>query len=54
LVYISTEDILRSSFRLEGEDARAYSDWAADGVFRFSVGLEDPEDIITDLEQALD
>jgi cystathionine gamma-synthase/methionine-gamma-lyase len=53
LFYISTEDILRSSFRLEGEEARDYGDWAADGVFRFSVGLEDPDDIIADLDQAL-
>jgi cystathionine gamma-synthase len=53
LFYIPTEDILRSSFRLEGEEARSYRDWAGDGVFRFSAGLEDPDDIIADLEQAL-
>jgi cystathionine gamma-synthase len=53
LFYIPTEDILRSSFHLEGEEARSYRDWAADGVFRFSIGLEDPDDIIADLEQAL-
>ncbi len=53
LFYIPTADILRSSFRLEGEEARSYRDWAGDGVFRFSVGLEDADDIITDLEQAL-
>ena len=53
LFYIPTEDILRSSFHLEGEEARSYRNWAADGVFRLSVGLEDPNDIIADLEQAL-
>ena len=53
LFYIPTEDILRSSFHLEGEGARSYREWAVDGVFRFSVGLEDPDDIIADLEQAL-
>jgi cystathionine gamma-synthase/methionine-gamma-lyase len=53
LVYIPTEDILRSSFRLEGKEAQTYRDWAADGVFRFSVGLEDPDDIIADLAQAM-
>jgi len=53
LFYIPTDDILRSSFHLEGEAARSYRGWAADGVFRFSVGLEDPEDIIADLERAL-
>jgi cystathionine gamma-synthase len=54
LVYIPTDDILRSSFRLSGEEARSYSDWAADGIFRFSVGLENPEDISADLAQAMD
>jgi cystathionine gamma-synthase len=53
LFYIPTDDILRSSFRLAGDEERLYRDWAADGVFRFSVGLEDPDDIITDLDQAL-
>ena len=53
LFYIPSEDILRSSFHLEGEEARSYRDWAADGVFRLSVGLEDPDDIIADLEHAL-
>jgi cystathionine gamma-synthase/methionine-gamma-lyase len=53
LVYIPTDDILRSSFRLEGKEAQTYRDCAADGVFRFSVGLEDPDDIIADLAQAM-
>jgi cystathionine gamma-synthase/methionine-gamma-lyase len=53
LFYIPTEDILGSSFHLEGQGAHSYREWAADGVFRLSVGLEDPDDIITDLEQAL-
>jgi cystathionine gamma-synthase len=53
LFFIPTDDILRSSFHLDGTEACSYRDWAADGVFRFSVGLEDPDDIIADLEQAL-
>ena len=28
-------------------------DWAGEGVFRVSVGLEEPQDLIGDLEQAL-
>jgi len=52
LFYIPTDDIMRSSFHLEGPEAQSYRDWAADGVFRFSVGLESPDDIIADLEQA--
>lgn len=53
LFHIPTEDILRSSFGLEGEAAERYRAWTGEGTFRFSVGLEDPADLIADLEQAL-
>jgi cystathionine gamma-synthase len=51
--YIPTDDILRSSFPLTGADEAAYREQAGEGVFRLSVGLEDANDIIADLEQAL-
>jgi cystathionine gamma-synthase/methionine-gamma-lyase len=53
LFYIPTDDLIASSFRLEGEDAAAYRDIAGDGVFRLSVGIENADDIIADLAQAL-
>ncbi|PPQ37291.1 trans-sulfuration enzyme family protein [Rhodoblastus acidophilus] len=53
IFHIPTADLLRSSFHLEGRDAESYRDWAGDGVFRLSVGIEDADDIIADLEQAL-
>jgi cystathionine gamma-synthase/methionine-gamma-lyase len=53
IFYIPAEDILRSSFRLEGEDADAYRAATGDGTFRVSVGLEHASDLIADLEQAL-
>lgn len=53
LFYIPTDDLLRSSFRLEGRAAETYREWAGEGVFRVSVGLEEPDDLIGDLEQAL-
>jgi cystathionine gamma-synthase len=53
LFYIPTQDIIQSSFHLEGVDAQSYRDSAGEGVFRFSVGLEDADDIIADLDQAL-
>jgi cystathionine gamma-synthase len=53
LFYIPTDDILRSSFLLSGEAARRYRDWTGDGAFRVSVGLEDADDLIEDLAQAL-
>ncbi|MDF2983960.1 MAG: cystathionine gamma-synthase, partial [Devosia sp.] len=49
--YIPTEDILRASFALA--DERTYRDWAGDGVFRVSVGIEDAEAIIADFDEAL-
>ncbi|KQW85970.1 cystathionine gamma-synthase [Devosia sp. Root413D1] len=49
--YIPTEDILRSSFALA--DERNYRDWAGEGVFRVSVGIEDADAIIADFDEAL-
>jgi len=53
LFYIPTADMLETSFKLTEPQARSYRDYAGDGVFRFSVGIEDPDDICDDLEQAL-
>jgi cystathionine gamma-synthase/methionine-gamma-lyase len=53
LFYIPTENIIQSAFHLQGAAAEAYRESAGEGVFRFSVGLEDAEDIIADLDQAL-
>jgi cystathionine beta-lyase/cystathionine gamma-synthase len=53
LFYIPTDDLLRSSFRLDPQGEAAYRALAGEGVFRLSVGLEDAGDIIADLEQAL-
>lgn len=51
--HIPSKDVLRASFRLEGKAAQAYRDWTGEGTFRLSVGLEDPRDLIEDLERAL-
>ena len=54
LVYwIGTADIIGSSFALEGAALEAYRAFAGDGIFRLSVGLEDPADICRDLDRAL-
>jgi len=52
--YLGTDDLLRTSFPLKGKQEQSYRAFAGDGIFRFSVGLEDPQDIIRDLAQALD
>lgn len=53
LFYIPTKDILESSFSLQGAALKSYKDFAGDGIFRVSIGLEDPEDLRADLDQAL-
>ncbi len=54
LIYLlETQDLIESSYRLEGSDLEAYRALAGDGLFRFSVGLEDASDIISDLDQVL-
>ena len=57
LVYfMSTADLAEragSPYALTGAQLEAYRSWAGDGVFRLSVGLEDPKDLIKDLDRAL-
>ena len=57
LIYLlSTLDLAErdgSSYALEGEQLLEYREFAGNGVFRFSVGLEDPEDLIEDLARVL-
>lgn len=51
--YIPTADLMRSTFRHEGEALARYRAFAGDGLFRFSVGLEDAADLCADLDAVL-
>ena len=51
--YLSTDDLLRSSFHLTPEQEASYRAYGGNGVFRLSVGLEDPADLVADLDNAL-
>ncbi|MDE2875285.1 MAG: aminotransferase class I/II-fold pyridoxal phosphate-dependent enzyme [Gemmatimonadota bacterium] len=51
---LDTESLMESSFRLEGAQLESYRRYAGDGIFRMSVGLEDPEDLCADLERVLE
>jgi len=54
LVYwIPTEQLMRSSFKLEGDALKRYRDFADEGVFRLSVGIETAEDLCADLDKVL-
>ncbi len=54
IYWIPTEMLMESTFRLDSDAEIRYRDFAGDGVFRFSVGLEDPEDLCTDLNRVLE
>lgn len=54
LMYLlRTEDLAETSFGLAGAGLARYRELAGDGLFRFSVGIEDPQDIIADLDRVL-
>ncbi len=53
ICYLPTADLLRTSFHLTPEQEVSYRAYAGDGVFRLSVGLEDPADLIADMDDAL-
>jgi methionine-gamma-lyase len=54
LMYLlQTDDLAPTSYGLEGDQLENYRAMAGEGVFRFSVGLEDPEDICADLDRVL-
>jgi methionine-gamma-lyase len=55
IFYLNSEDLLQTSFKFA--TSKQYDSWnifAGAGIFRFSAGLEDAEDLIADLEQALE
>ena len=54
LVYLmQTNDLVGSSYRLEGDELDKYRELAGDGIFRLSIGLEDADDLIKDLAEVL-
>jgi methionine-gamma-lyase len=52
--YLATNDLLESSFELSDSQLASYREYAGDGIFRLSVGIEDPDDLCADLAQALE
>ena len=53
IYWIETDAMMASTFQLAGEQLAAYREYAGDGVFRLSVGLEDAEDLCADLDRVL-
>ncbi len=53
IFWMGTDGLMDTSFRLSGDQLASYRDYAGDGIFRLSVGLEDAEDLIADLSKVL-
>lgn len=53
IYWLSSDDLIESSFHLSGVQLQTYRLFAGEGVFRISVGLEDPEDLCADLDRVL-
>ena len=53
IYWLPTSELMASSFRLTGRQLDSYRAYAGDGIFRVSVGLEDPADLIEDLSAVL-
>ena len=53
IYWIDTDAMMDSTFRLDGEQLAHYREYAGDGVFRLSVGLEDADDLCGDLARVL-
>ncbi len=54
IFYMDSENLQQTSFRLStSAQLDSWDKFAGEGIFRLSVGLEDADDLIADLEQAL-
>jgi len=53
IFYLPTKYIMETSFHLDGQQRESYENFAGKGIFRLSVGLEDPADLCSDLGNAL-
>jgi cystathionine beta-lyase/cystathionine gamma-synthase len=55
IFYLNSKDLLETSFKFATEAQLAsWNKFAGEGIFRLSVGLEDADDIIHDLTQAME
>jgi len=43
------EELMRSTYLLQGSNLEDYKRYAGEGIFGMSVGLEAPQDILADI-----
>ena len=50
IFYLATDDLQANSFHMDADHLARYRAFAGEGIFRVSVGLEDPEDLCADYD----
>lgn len=53
VLYCDTADLQHTTYRFDAAHLARYREWANDGVFRLSPGLEDPADLIAEVDEVL-
>ncbi len=53
IFYMPTDEMQENSFHLNPAQMAVYREYAGDGIFRLSVGLEDAEDLCADIDRVL-
>jgi methionine-gamma-lyase len=53
LFYYPTDQYIDSATYLSAEQKMSIREWTGEGIVRASIGLEDPDDLIADLDRAL-
>ena len=53
IFWMPTKDLIEGSFKLSKSQTISYKNYAGDGIFRMSVGLENAEDLISDLNRVI-
>ncbi|MFH1240854.1 MAG: PLP-dependent aspartate aminotransferase family protein [Pseudomonadota bacterium] len=53
IFYLPTQALFDSSFKISAGQQESFREFAGDGIFRLSIGLEDPEDLCRDLDRGL-
>ncbi len=51
--FMPTDELMTSTYALAGRQLESYRRFAGEGIFRVSIGLEDPADLVADLATVL-
>ncbi len=53
ICYVDTEEVISASYNLNSTQQSAYRDWAGEGLFRISTGMENADELCEDIANVL-